>query len=127
MLHVLLRYLAMVSTNQLNYFPVKGGVSKYHSLHMLMKQHNLNYKKDCAIPFGTYMQGNKENNTTNNNHLRLMAGIYLRPTNDKQSSHEIMNLATGAVVTCARVWEIPITPLIIKAAEDMAEKRESKP
>ena len=41
---------------------------------------------------------------------------------DKQPSHEIMNLATGAVLSCARVWEIPIMPLVIKAVEDMAEQ-----
>ena len=53
----------------------------------------------------------------------LVDGIYLHPTADKQAGHEILNLATESVVTCARVWEIPTTPLVIKAVEDMAEKQ----
>ena len=31
---VMLHYLAMVCTKQLNYFPAKGGVSEYYSPHM---------------------------------------------------------------------------------------------
>ena len=43
---VLLRYLSMVSTNQLNFFPAKGGVSAYYSPYMIMKKKNLDYEKD---------------------------------------------------------------------------------
>ena len=74
------------------------------------------------MPLGTYVQGNLNNNPTNTNSPRTVDGIYLRPTADKQAGHEIMNLATKAVMTCARVWEIPITPSIIQMVEDMAEK-----
>ena len=35
---VMLRYLAMVATAQLNFFPVKDGISKYYSPHMILKK-----------------------------------------------------------------------------------------
>ena len=34
-----------------------------------------------------------------------------------------MNLATGLVVTRQRVWNIPITPTVIKAVETMAAEQ----
>jgi len=120
---VMTKYLAMTEVEKLNYFPAKGGVSEYYSPRMLMKKRNLNYKKDCAIPFGTYVQANRENKPTNDNRARTLDAIYLRPTLDRQAGHEVMNLATGKAITCARVWEIPITPIIIKAVETMAEKQ----
>ena len=118
----MLKYLAMVSTNQLNYFPVKGGISKHYSPHLLMKKRDLKYR-DCEHPFGTYVQANQENQPTNDNQPRTIDGIYLRKINDKHHGHEVMNLETGAVITCARVWEIPIAPLIIKAVESLGEKQ----
>ena len=41
---LMLRYLAMVSTHQLNLFPAKGGVSAYLSPHVLVGGRNLDYE-----------------------------------------------------------------------------------
>ena len=96
----MLKYLAMVSANQLNYFPVKGGISKHYSPRLLMKRRDLKYK-DCEHPFGTYVQTNQENQPTNDNQPQTIDGIYLRKIYDKHHGHKVMNLETGAVITCA--------------------------
>jgi predicted RNA-binding protein len=49
---IMIRYLAMYQVNQLNLFPVKGGVSAYYSPRMILNQENLDYAKHCSVPFG---------------------------------------------------------------------------
>ena len=120
---VMLKYLAMVSTQQLNLFPAKGGISQYFSPHVIMTGKNLDYNKHCQIPFGAYVQANQENTPTNTNAPRTIDAIYLRPLDNKQGGHELMNLQTGMVITRNRVWEQPVTDLVIKAVETMAEEQ----
>ena len=64
---IMIQYLAMVSSMQLNFFPAKGGVSTYYSPRMIMDQMNLDYTKHCATPFGAYVQANHESNPHNTN------------------------------------------------------------
>ena len=92
---VMLRYIAMVSTQQLNLFPAKGGISEYYSPHMIMAKKNVDYNKHCQHTFGTFVQANQENNPTNTQAPRTIDAIYLRPLNNVQGGHEVMNLATG--------------------------------
>ena len=47
---IMLKCLAMVATQQLNYFPAKGGVSPYYSPHVIMKHRDLDYEKHCQVP-----------------------------------------------------------------------------
>ena len=96
---VMWRKLAMLCTDQLNYFPAKGGVSAYFSPYTLMTGKQLDYNKHCQIPFGQYVQANDEPNPTNTNAPRTLDCIYLRPTNNIQGGHELMDLATGRVIT----------------------------
>ena len=53
---LMLRYLAMVSAEQVNYFPVKGGVSAHYSPHHIIKKRHISYKQECKVPLGTYIQ-----------------------------------------------------------------------
>jgi hypothetical protein len=89
---IMLRYLAMVSTHQLNLFPVKGGVSAYLSPHMIMTGRNLDFDKHCQNPFGAYVQANQENDPTNTQAPRTIDAVYLHPMTNKQGGHEMMNL-----------------------------------
>ena len=93
------------------------------SPHMIMTHQNLDFNKHCQIPFGAYVQGNQDNNPTNDNSPRTVDAIYLRPLKNKQGGHEIMNLQTGKVITRNVVKEYPITDLVIKAVETMAEEQ----
>jgi hypothetical protein len=57
---IMINYLAMIQANELNLFPVKGGVSKYYSPRMILNQTNLANTKNCVLPFGAYVQANHE-------------------------------------------------------------------
>jgi hypothetical protein len=74
---IMIRYLAMNQTNQLNMFPVKGGVSTYYSPRMLLNQSNIDYNKHCTMPFGAFVQANHESKKTNSNVTRTLDAIYL--------------------------------------------------
>ena len=113
----------MVSGMQLKFFPAKGGISNYYSLWMIMDQTNLDYTKHCTTPFGAYIQANQESNPHNMNVSRTRDGIYLRPNNNFQGRHEVMDLNTRCVITCRKVTEIPVTDVVIKANEAMAHKQ----
>ena len=77
----------MVSTKQLNWFPAKGGVSKYPTPHLIMTCHNLYFNKHCQIPFGAYLQAEKNNNPKNTNSPRTIDVTYLQPLDKKHGGH----------------------------------------
>jgi len=79
------------------------------------------FNKHCLIPFGAYVQAYQENSPKNTNAPRTIDAIYLRPTNNMQGGHELMDLNSGRVITRPRVFEIPVTPIVIRAVEAMAE------
>ena len=118
---IMLRYLAMEQANKLNLFPVKGGISQYYSPRMIMNQTSLDYEKHCTVPFGAYVQANHETNTTNSQIQRTLDAIYLRPNNNQQGGHELMELNSGKLITRKRVKIIPVTDVVIKAVEAMAD------
>ena len=120
---VMIKYLAMVATDQLNMFPAKGGVSPYLSPHVILTGRAFDYEKHCKIPFGAYVQANNQSLPTNTNAPRTIDCIYLRPTKNKQGGHELMDIASGRVITRPRVIEIPITQVVIDAVEKMAAKQ----
>jgi hypothetical protein len=65
---IVLKYLAMVSTHQLNLFLAKAECPPYLSPHVLMTGTNLEFKNHCQILFGAYVQANQENVPTNTQH-----------------------------------------------------------
>ena len=87
---------------------------------MIMSQRNWDYNKHCQVGFGAYIQANENNEPTNTLKGRTIDAIYLRPTDNIQGGHELMNLATGQVITHDWVSERPVTDLVIKAVETMA-------
>jgi len=121
---LMLRYLALVATHQLNLFPAKGGIAPYLSPHVLVGGRNLDYKKHCQVGFGAYVQANQENTPKNTNAPRTIDAIYLRPVRDNiQGGHELMDLNSGRLITRQRVWEIPVTDVVIRAVEKMGEEQ----
>jgi hypothetical protein len=61
----------MIQANQLNLFPVKGGLSQYYSPGMILNQTNLDYTKHCVVPKAVkdmaYQQGFKSLKFKNRN------------------------------------------------------------
>ena len=115
---IMIRYLAMICARQLNLFPAKHGVSSHYSPHMIVTGRNFDYEKQCVCEFGTHVQGTAA--TTNTNLPRTVDAIYLRPTNSIQGGHELMNLSTGKLITCAKVKPVAMTELVLKAVENFA-------
>ena len=103
-------------------FLAKGGISQYDSPRILPGQQALDYKKECVIPFGTYVQAHTNPKQTNSNAWFLDA-IYLRPAQSIQEGDEVMDLASGQVITHGHVTEIPISNAIIAAVEEMGYKQ----
>ena len=112
---VMIQYLSMECTSKLNIFPAKGGISPYYS----PNQRTLDYKKECQVPFGAYVQAHNQPTYTNSNAPCTLDAIYLRPAQNMQGGHELMDLTSGLVITHANVTEIPVTDLVIKAVEKM--------
>ena len=117
---IMLRYLALISTEQLNMFPAKGGISPYYSPHVILTGKVIDYNKHCQVPFGAYVQANNEPSPTNTNAPRTIDCIYLRPFPNLQGGHELMDLRSGRVITRRRITEVPVTELVIQAVEHMA-------
>ena len=118
----MIRYLAMVSGMQLNFFPAKGGVSTYYSPRMIMDQTNFDYTKHCTMPFGAYVQAYHESNPHNTSVSRTQDGIYLRPT----TTFRVVMRSWTKHRTCdyvRKVTEIPVTDVVIRAVEAMAHNQ----
>ena len=47
---------------KLNYFPVKGGLSSYHTTQNIVDQQTLDYNKKRTIAFGEFVQADNDNN-----------------------------------------------------------------
>ena len=108
---IMIRCLAMTSASTLNLFPVKGGVSKYYSPNVIMSQRNISYEKDCAYPYGAYVQASNDTDPTYTNAPRTVDAVYLRPALNVQGGHELMHLAMGNLIRRRKVTEIPETDL----------------
>ncbi|MGC8553854.1 MAG: hypothetical protein ACP5O7_13515, partial [Phycisphaerae bacterium] len=93
------------------------------SPHVILGGRNIDYNKHCQVPFGAYVQAVQENNPKNTNAPRTIDAIYLRPVDNIQGGHELMDLNSGRLITRPRAVEIPITNLVIKAVEAMAEEQ----
>ena len=117
---VMIKVLAMESTNKLNFFPPKGGISPYYSPRMILTNEALDYAKHCSTPFGTYVQAHNENNPTNTMAPRALDCIYLRPVYNQQGGHELLDLHTKRIITRRHITPVPITPSIIASVEQMA-------
>ena len=92
---------------KLNFFPVKGGVSKYHSPCAMLQQSQIDYKKHCMIGFGSYVQAVHHPDPTNNETACTIDGIYLGFVDSLQGGHMILDLKSKMPITRSRVIKIP--------------------
>jgi hypothetical protein len=117
----LIWYLVQTQASQLNLFPAKGRISPCYSPRTILGLPTLDYVKHCTVPIGAYVQANHETNQTNSNASQTIDAIYLRPVNSMQGGHELYDLNSGRVITRARVTQIPVTDVVFKAIERIAE------
>jgi hypothetical protein len=117
----LIRCLVTTQSSQLNLFPAKGGISPYYSPRTILGLPVLDYDKHYTVPFGAYVQANHETNQRNSNAARTLDAIYLRPAINMQGGHELYDLNSNRVIIRARVTQIPVTDVVIKAIEQIAK------
>ena len=123
---VMITAMAEMAVMQLNIVPAKHGVSSHYSPHTLLTGEPINYNKHLKYSFGTYVQAFNNNDPTNTMEERTIEAIYLGPIWEKPGGHKLMDLHTGRVITRQKVTEIPVTPTVIKAVEEMAERQGMK-
>ena len=109
----------MMCTEKLNLLPDKGGVSKYLIPHAIVIKSDLDLQKRCQVPFLDFVQANQEKDPADTNAPQTIDAIYLRPMSNKQGGHNFINLATVEIIIRNRVWEQPITDLVVKALDKM--------
>ena len=102
-----------------NFYPAKGGISKYYSPQMIVLKRKVDFAKECAVEPGAYVQG-WGHETRRNQKTRTVDAIYLEPANNSQGGHILMDLATGKEIQRKHVKVLPITSQVIKMVEDMA-------
>jgi hypothetical protein len=117
---IMINYLAMIQEKQTQPIPREGRVSKYYSPRMILNQTNLDYTKHCVVPFGACVQANHESMKTSSNVTRTLDAIYLRPEQNQQGGHKLINLNSGQLISRNIVHKIPVTNVVIKAVENMA-------
>ena len=126
MARLMVKHLAMIVGGQLNMFPAKGGVSTHYSPYMILKGKAVDFNKHCQVPFGAYVQANNQLQPTNTNTPQTINCMHLRPTNNHQGRHELMDLGSGHLVTWNSIKELPITDLVIKAVKALATTQHMK-
>jgi hypothetical protein len=119
---MMIRGAAKLNTDQLNYFPAKGGISPYYSPHTIITGRVLNFNKDLKHAFGTYVQAFNENKPSNTNKARTIDGIYMGPVDNKQGGHVVMDLRTGKATTRAKIRELPMPEWVIRRVEKLAKQ-----
>ena len=116
----MIKYLVLTSTDQLNYFLAKGGISDTLSPIIILGKGNLNYNKHCKYPFGAYIQAHDETYEKNTQHARTLDTIYLQPLGNIQGGHMVLDIATGQPITRRSITEVPIPQPIISRVEQLA-------
>ena len=122
---VMIRYLVMLVASQLNWFPVKDGISEYFSPHAIIKRFAIDYKA-CRIPFGSYVMASTEPKQKNSLAARMVEAIYLRPSKFMHNGHEVMDLSSGHVLRPGRVVPLPITDKVIARVNEMGKAQQMK-
>ena len=112
----------MEAPKKMNFYPAKNGISPYYSPRMILHHQQLDYEKHCKYAAGTYVQASNDQAIKNTNAPRTLDCLYLRYAGNHQGGHELLHLATNAVITRPKVTQIPITPAVIKRVHEIAER-----
>ena len=103
----------------INAFPPKGGVSETLSPRSIITGLNLDAKKHCQLPFGTYVQANVSNHPTNTPAARTVGAICLGPKGNLSGTYKFMNLRTGKSIVPISWTRLPMTQDVIDRVNDL--------
>ena len=77
---------------------------------MTVKQ--LDFKKKCWYPFGTYVQAHANRNVTNQIIDQNQGTIYQGPTGNLQVTYAFLSLRTERKITRSQCTELPTPPCV---------------
>ena len=87
----------------------------------LLTGRKIDYKKDCSLKFGEYVQVHDDEMITNTLNERTLGAIVLGPIGNVQGSYSFLNLKTWKVIK-RRAWvQIPMSSLVIDRINEKAE------
>ncbi len=113
-------------TKQLNFFPVKGGISANYSPKQIMSGEVVHYKF-CSLPFGAYCQISEEAQPRNSLAPRTQGALALGPSGNLQGGHKVYTLNTGMVVVQWDWKVLPMPPLVIDCIHSKAQGQPAQP
>jgi hypothetical protein len=117
----MIKELVIGSTEKFNFFVAKRGVSDHLSPETIVTGRTLDYKKHCRYEFGEYVQADTYTEPRNDMRERTLDAIYLRPNDNDQGGHILMDLTTGARITRHRIHPCPLTLLVKNKVESLAK------
>ena len=120
----MIKELVIDSTKKFNFFVAKNGASDHFSPETIVTGRKLNYKKHCLYEFGEYVQAHTYNEPRNDMRKRTLDTIYLRPNDNDQGGHILMDLTTGSLITRGRITTVPMTKLVKEKVEELASKQD---
>ena len=88
-------------------------MSAHYTPHTILSKRNWDYNKHCQVEFVAYIQASQVNEPNNNNRPRTLDGIYLCPAPNSQGGHHIMGMQMVQYITGPKLFEIPITYVVI--------------
>lgn len=80
----------------------------------------LKSQKHCSCITGEHVQANDEPSPSNTNAPLMLDCIYLRPTNNQQGGHQLLNLATNRVINRRHLIRLPISKSTINQVHKIA-------
>ena len=111
----LLNYIVPEVTRKF-YIPRTGGISAYYSPREIVTGRKSNYKKECLIPFLSYVLAHDEPSPSSSQAPRaidcMCPAVHLA-----QGGHECYNIGTSKIINTRRVNIAPITEAIIAPVE----------
>ena len=110
---IMLVEMTYFCTFWLNAFPSKSGVSMNHSPQKIITGQQLDYKKQCKLSFGSYVQTHEEPTPSNTQMARTIGAIALGPTGNLQGAYKFLNLRTGKKITRRNWTKLPMPQEVI--------------
>ena len=112
--------LVYYSVFWVNNVPKRTGISQTMSPREIVKGRKLDYKRDCALEFGAYVQMHEKDLPTNSMRPRTTGAICVGPSGNAQGDMFFYSLSTQKVRQCGSWTELPVPAEVITHLESIA-------
>lgn len=109
-----------------NSFPKKSGVSDTMSPREIVKGVKIDFARDCALPFGAYVQLHEKHTPSNSLKPRTTGAICVGPAGNAQGDMYFYSLSTRVVRTGSSWTELPVPEDVIAHLSAIADNEKSR-